>query len=109
VPPDVVVLPSAAAVDAIGSLQITLTFPESMDQTSTPDATDFSGKLIDGTVVPMEGIEWLNDTELNINVTYSSAFSNPLNIDFANLSAPLIRLRDGEQYTAWSNLSCPVT
>ena len=97
--------PACTVEDNGGNARIVLTFPQAMDQASTPALGDFA---CDGVIVTGEltGVSWTSSTVLKITTSENYPPGGTSELDYTK-GVNLIKTALGEEYASWIDLEVP--
>lgn len=102
---DIEVPPVADGADNGGYYDMMMTFPQAMDQTSTPALTDFdsTGFITDG---DFQSIAWISATVLRLRTDATYPGMSESYLDYTKGSNP-IRTAELQEYASWEDLEFP--
>jgi hypothetical protein len=75
-----------------------------MDTSSTPAATQFTGKNFDLSPTLANGSVWESARVLRLDWSFADAVSSPLYLDYTAKSPVPLKTADGREYDPWSDL-----
>lgn len=101
--------PSISAFDLGGQLQIIATFPQAMDQASSPAVGDVIISDVDGGGQSPDFTLWTSPTTFEWYKSYSASFSNPLEVAYTKGANPFVVLSSSEEYDSFTDSDVPVT